>query len=269
MTKSFIDRTFAADVAALFEQRRLAWQLFLAEMAEHRRTSGLGLLAPFVSVLAHVAILGTVMALVFGERIESFIPFFAISFSIWQAVSIAVTQSANANERASRYLHFPNLSGYLVHLVSTYELATALLLKVIASLAVIAVVDPVALLQANYAGLLVGLVLVATVLLAWALPIAFLFDRVRLLRGFLSQMLLAVYLLTPILWDPSRLAGYRWLVDCNPVFHVIEVARAPLLDGTVPLLSALVVGLLTAAGIGLSALLYPVNRRQMIFRWMA
>ncbi len=269
MTKPFVYRSFWEDVAAAISQRELAWQLYVAELAEQRRTSGLGIVAPFVSVLVHVIILGSVMAIVFAEPIDEFLPFFAVSFAIWQAISIAVSQFAYANEHAGRYLHFPNLSGYLVHLMSIYQLVVALLLKLVAALAIIAVVNPAILLQASYAGFLFGLLVIGATLFAWALPMAFLFDRIRLLRGFLPQMLFAIYLLTPILWNPSRLEGHMWIVELNPVYHLIELARAPMLNGALPIQSVVVAAALCAAGTLLSLSLFGANRRLMVFRWMA
>src|SRR5690242_14517079 len=95
----WVSRSFSRDTLALFQQRDLAWKLYLAEIAEIRRSSGLGLIGPFVSVLVHVVVLGSVMALVFGEPIDVFLPFFAVSFPIWQALSTFVSEAAHANEK--------------------------------------------------------------------------------------------------------------------------------------------------------------------------
>lgn len=265
----WVERSFTRDVAAMLKQRRLAWSLYLADVAEHRRSSGLGLFAPFISVLVHVALLGTVMALVFNEPVATFIPFFAVSFSIWQAVSTFISQAAHSNEKVGRYLSFPTVSGYIVHLVTCYELVVSLVLKVAASLLVVLFVNPSVLVTANYPGFMFGVVMVCVLMLAWALPFAFIFDRFRLLRGFLPQFLFAIYLITPILWDPSRIQSHRWVVDFNPVFHVIEAVRAPLLDTPWPLTSYGVTLGLIALGTLLSAALYPANRELVIYRWVA
>lgn len=265
----WVERGFLADLHALKTQFRLAFQLYMSRIAELRRSSGLGLIAPFLSILVHVSLLGSVMSLVFQEKIEEFIPFFSISICIWQAISTSISESANSNEKTAQYISFPHISGYIIHLINTFELFTSLALKTLAGLIVIALVNVSILGQANYVGFLFGILLVAFVMFSWALPISYIFDKYRVLRGFLPQIIFAIYLVTPILWDPSRLDSHRWLVDLNPVFHVIEVARAPLLSGRLPPLSILVVLGLSVLGLFLSGLFYKKNRDLVIYRWIA
>ncbi|MFK4808576.1 ABC transporter permease [Devosia sp. ZW T5_3] len=265
----WVERTFWGDLRVLLGQRRLAWQLYIADIAEQRRNSGLGLFAPFISVLVHVALLGTVMSLVFRESVDTFIPFFAISMSFWQAISTFISDTAHANEKISRYISFPSVSGYIVHMVACYEFLVAVVLKVLASVVVISVVNFYALSHANIPAFIISVMLICLLLISWALPISFVFDRVRVLRGFLPQLLFAIYLITPILWNPSRIESHRWVVDYNPVFHVMEAARSPLLEGEVPLVSYAVVLGLTAIGVALSAALFGANRNLVIYRWVA
>ncbi|WP_210640901.1 ABC transporter permease [Pseudomonas sp. Tri1] len=265
----WIERDFFTDVRVLVSQRKLAWQLYLADVAENKRNSGLGLIAPFISVLIHVLLLGSVMGLVFNEPLVEFIPFFAVSFSIWQGISIFVSDISYSNDKAMRYISFPNISGFISNLVSTYEFTVALLLKICGSFVIIFFVNPEIVFAANYLAFVAGLILLTLVLFTWSLPLAYLFDRVRILRGFLPQILFAIYLLTPILWAPDRLKSHRWLVDFNPIYHLIELARAPIIDGGFPLTSILVSLGLIAMGIIMSYLLFPANRCLVVYRWMS
>lgn len=268
-TERWVARSFWKDLEALFEQRGLAWKLYRAEVAEGRRNSGLGLVAPFFSVLLHVVLLGSVMALVFAEPIDVFLPFFAVSFPVWQAISAFVSDAAHANDKMHRYLSFPRVSGSIVHLVSGCSFLISMLLKAVAALLVIAATNPEVLVRANYPGAVGGIALLGVTLMAWAIPIAYCFDSIRLLRGFLAQMLFAVYLITPILWQPERLDDHRWIVDWNPVFHLVEIVRAPILQGVWPWTSIGVSGLLIIAGFAASRLLFGANRRLIIYRWIA
>jgi lipopolysaccharide transport system permease protein len=269
VTHRWVDRGFVEDLLSLRRQSALAWQLYLARVAEFRRGSGLGYAAPFISVLAHVVLLGSVMSLVFREPIETFIPFFTISFCLWQVISIGVSESANTNERAAQYLSFPHVSGFIVHYVNTLELLATVLLKILASLIIVLCVNFRLLQHANYPALLFGIGLIIVTMFAWSLPISYFFDRFRILRGFLAQIIFAVYLATPVMWSPDRLEGHRWVVDYNPVFHLIEVGRAPLLNGTVPALSLFVTAGLIMCGLLVSAALFERNRELVVYRWIA
>ncbi len=250
-------------------QRELAWRLYMADVAEQRRNSGLGLIAPFISIFVHVVLLGSVMSLVFHEALTDFIPFFAVSFALWQGLSISISASAHANEKAANYIGFPSISGYLIHLANAYDFLVAVSLKILAVTMIIAAVNFNVLIHANYVGFAIGIVLTALAMMCWSLPIAYIFDRFRLFRGFLSQFLFAVYLITPILWSPDRLKSHRWVVDFNPVYHLVEVSRGPMLNGGWPLVSLSIVVVLCFLGMLVSYAVFPANRELVVFRWVA
>lgn len=109
----WIERGLIEDLVLAVRQRRVARMLYMAEIAESRRTSGLGLLGPFLSTAIHMAVLGTVMSMVFAQPVHEFIPYFGLSFAIWQTLSAAIGRMANASERAVRFLAFPRLSSLI------------------------------------------------------------------------------------------------------------------------------------------------------------
>lgn len=53
--------------------------------------------------------------------------------------------------------------------------------------------------------------------------------RFRDLPHVVTTLCAAVPLLSPIVWPKEALNGYSWIADVNPVFHFIELIRAPLL----------------------------------------
>lgn len=265
----WIERGFFEDLRVLYSQKRLAWQLYIADIAENKRNSGLGLVAPFASVLIHVLLLGSVMGLVFQEELIKFIPFFAVSFSLWQGISIFVSDISFSNEKATRFLSFPNISGYISSVIALYDFLVAVLLKMVASVLIILFVNPSIVININLFGFLGGILMMAIALFCWSVPFAYLFDRLRILRGFLPQMLFAVYLITPILWSPERLSSHKWLIYFNPVYHLVEIARSPLLEGEFPEISFLIVVVISAIGFVASYKMFSLNRELIVFRWIA
>lgn len=76
---------------------------------------------------------------------------------------------------------------------------------------------------------------------------------------FTNNLYLLGYIFTPIMWYASDapLGTYRGLfMRLNPVFHMIEVVRAPLLQGEGEVSSWLFMGVLTLLGWGLAIVLY-------------
>lgn len=75
----------------------------------------------------------------------------------------------------------------------------------------------------------------------------------------LSNVSTFLFLLTPIIWyvdsvPPGSLRARLMLL--NPLFHFVELFRAPILGGPVPLLSLWVVSGMTVVGLVLATLLY-------------
>lgn len=266
---SLVGRSFKNELVLAFQQRGLAYHLYQAFLADHKKNMGLGLLIPFFSVFFYVSLLGFTMSLVFHEPINTFIPFFAISFSIWQQIANMLSEGAHANDKTFRFLSFPLVSGFIVHLSMAYDFFVALLMKLFASILIIAWVNLTLLVHINYIAVLLGLILLTLTLLSWSIPIAFFFDKYRIMRCFLPQMLFIVYLITPIFWDSSRIVTHYWVIQLNPVFYLIELIRVPILYGHWPLVSYEVSVIMIIFGLAASYFLFPINRNLVMFRWLA
>jgi ABC-type polysaccharide/polyol phosphate export permease len=265
----WIERSLKDDIGLAVRQRRIAWMLYLAEMAESRRSTGLGFLGPFISTALHMAILGTVMSIVFQEPVQDFIPYFGLSFAIWQTLSAAIARMANASERAVRYLGFPRLSSLIIYMVDAHDYLLGLGARVLSSVLIIALINPTILLSANVPALLIGVGLASLAVIIWSPILTVIFNTFRILRGFLAQILLLIFLVTPVFYSVDRFSEHRWVADINPVFHVIQAIRAPILHGTWPLMSLAFCGGLTVLGLCLLRLVHRRQRLSMVYGWVA
>lgn len=73
------------------------------------------------------------------------------------------------------------------------------------------------------------------------------------------------YFATPILWIPPE-TGFRAKVALyNPLTHYIAILREPMLDGTVPALSWMIVGGVTVSGLVVTLLVFRFVRQRIIF----
>lgn len=252
-----------------FRQRRVARMLYMAEMAEARRSTGLGLAGPFISTALHMAVLGTVMSIVFGEPVEDFIPYFGVSFAIWQTLSTSIGRMANASERATRYLAFPKLSSLIIYMVDAYDLVLGLCARMLSAFCIIAIVNPVILAQVSIPAFLTGMILAVLVVIVWSPIFTVVFNTFRILRGFLPQILLLIFLVTPVFYTVDRFSAHRWVADFNPVFHLLELVRVPVLQGTWPLTPLAVCAGLVVAGLVFLRVVHRRQRLAMVYGWLA
>lgn len=269
MISRWIDRTYWEDLQLLIGQRRLLQKLLYSRLAEFKKNSGLRFASPFLSMLLHITLLGTIMGVVFGENMQTFLPYFGISFCVWQSISTFISESSHLNSATSRYLLFNGVSGLIFCGINVYQLVVFGVIRFAAVVAALVVVDAGILLDANWLCFVLGYILFIVVLFFWAVPLSCFFDSFRIFNSFLPQMLLALNLITPIFWPTGKLVNYSWVYEYNPIYHVIEIIRQPLLTGVWPVRSIVVVAIIAFIGFVLSNLLYRKNKELIVFRWLS
>jgi ABC-type polysaccharide/polyol phosphate export permease len=75
------------------------------------------------------------------------------------------------------------------------------------------------------------------------------------------------FFVTPILWHRDVLGDRTWVTAWNPVFHLVEVVRAPLLGQQLPAASYGFVSAMTAGGF-LFALAMLTRYRSRVPYWL-
>jgi ABC-type polysaccharide/polyol phosphate export permease len=93
--------------------------------------------------------------------------------------------------------------------------------------------------------------------------------RFRDIQLIVSTVLQLVFLLTPIMWEAKSLRGIAvtYVVDLNPIYHLIEVVRRPLL-GETPMIVSWLVASMTAAGCLAAGSIFYARYRHRIAFWV-
>lgn len=91
--------------------------------------------------------------------------------------------------------------------------------------------------------------------------------RFRDILHFTGTVMQMLYFATPILWVAPE-TGFRAKVALyNPLTHYISIFREPILSGSVPLQSWLIVGVITVCGLVLTFFTFARSRLKLIF-WL-
>lgn len=100
----------------------------------------------------------------------------------------------------------------------------------------------------------------------WAsLALGMLCARYRDIPQIMVNLMLILFFLTPVIWTSDRLTGYGLLLQLNPLHHLLELVRAPLL-GQAPASSSWLVGLgLALAGWLLTCLAFGRFRSRIAY----
>jgi lipopolysaccharide transport system permease protein len=111
-------------------------------------------------------------------------------------------------------------------------------------------------------------VVVITANALWVtLLLAIFCTRFRDIPQIITNLVQIAFFMTPIMWKPEVLGNRRWIADFNPAYHFLEIVRAPILGGPIPLTSWIVTFALLPAGYGLTLLVLARFRSRVTY-WL-
>ncbi|MGE0280673.1 MAG: ABC transporter permease [Rhizobiaceae bacterium] len=241
---------------------RLGW---LEVKRRYRRT----IIGPFwsaISVAIMVGALGSIGVVLWQQSPESYIPYLAAGLVVWIMISTMVTEactlfiSGHALFRQSRFdysvlayaLVWRNLVAFghnlVIYLVAILVFAPYLL-KPVGALAI--------------PGL--ALVLINGVWISLFLGILCL--RFRDLQPLVTNLIQVLIFVTPIFWPAEKLSGgpRAVFVTFNPIFHLIEVVRAPLVGQAPTAETYIALGLITVVGWAVTYVFFSRFRKRIAY----
>jgi len=195
----------------------------------------------------------------------AYLPYFATGMVLWAFIAAQLTEAASGFiqfEHAIRHVHIP-LPAYLLRI----------LLRNIIVLGHNSVIILAALAFGTAGGAggvlmaVPGLLILCCTLFGLSLIAAIACTRYRDFTQVVTVGLQMMFFVTPILWPAESLGQYAWAVQINPVFHLIEVVRAPLL-GSMPAPASMVTAIVLCLMINtLAVWLFGRHHRRIVF-WL-
>ncbi len=216
---------------------RLAFVLGWADALQRYARSVIGHLWITIHLVIFTVLIGLTFASIFGQDPRQYLPYFAVSYVGWSFLSNMLIETTGSLVAATGNIrdrgHDPLIFVLVPMARGLITLAHTIIVPII-TLALFWPVSPMNVLMA-----LPGVMLFLLVCLAACLPVAVAATRYRDVRLILEALLLSIFLMTPILWEPSTLKNRPEfiIVELNPIYHLISIWRDPLLHGTWPILS--------------------------------
>ena len=239
-------------------QRDLMTHLVGREFRLRYRRSALGWLWSIAQPLARLLILSFIFTQVIPLNIDNYPVFLYSGLVVWVLFSSGVNAAASSVLDRSDLLLRPGLPRSILPVISVigdsvdYLLALPVLLTFV-------VVGGIGLTPAL---VYLPILLVAEFLLVLGIGFALspLQVRYRDVSRFIDVVMLLGFYATPVFYDPEEIPdGFRWLVDWNPMAHILRAHRSVILDGQWPG-TPTVLGLL-ALGLGSTAAGLAIYRR--------
>lgn len=213
------------------------------DIKQRYRRSVIGPFWLTISTLIMVAALGLVYSVLFNQPLQAYLPYLAVGLIIWTLISTLILESCDvfiAAESMIKQVKLPftvhvmrMVWRNLIILLHNVVVLVAVVLFFVKSWNLSLMTVPLAILVIAANGLFLGLIL------------GVFCTRFRDIAPIVVNVTQLTFFITPIFWNAEALTERAWVVKYNPIYHFIEIARLPILSGTVPLISWLVVSVIT------------------------
>lgn len=241
---------------------RLGW---LDVKRRYRRT----LIGPFwtsISLALYVVSVGIVGAGLWHQDIREYLPFLASGMIAWLLVSTVINEAGSL--LVSGHALFRNVK--FEYSILAYALVWRNFIVFLHNLVVYVLI--VGVLKPEIIGFtpllaIPGIILIAVNGIWIALLSGMLCLRFRGISQLVSSIMQIAMLITPIFWPPESLVGSRRLifVETNPLYHMVDIVRGPLLGRVPEITSYVVVLLITVGGWILTYRLFSRFRKRIAY----
>lgn len=259
-----IYETALDDFAHGFGARRIWFTMALTDLRRRYRRTTLGPLWTTVSLAIFILTLGILYTRLWEIDPAQYIPYLTCGMICWTFFATSVSESGSV---------FVNVEGLMKQ--TTIPYSTHVLSLIMRNLLIFAhhliVYALVALfygIPIGWAMLLVipGLILMMIVTAEIALLIGLASARYRDIQQVIASLLQIALFVTPILYSSSQLKGRAAFVsELNPLYHLINVIRAPLLGEVPTMLNWLVTLGMATIGAAIAFAVFARQRRKLIF----
>jgi ABC-type polysaccharide/polyol phosphate export permease len=218
-------REFVAIGAQVDQWATLAWSDI---KLRYRRTT-LGPLWITLSLGAFVFSVGLLYGVLFGNELSQYLPYFAAGIIAWTFLASCITEGCVVFVGSAAMI-----KAIPVPLVlHVYRMLMRQLIVLAHNLALIVVLWLIFRWSLHWTLVLFlgGLALNTACAFGWILTLGIVAARFRDVQLIISTVLQLLFLLTPIMWQPGSLrgAGLTIVADANPLYHLVQVVREPLL----------------------------------------
>lgn len=260
----------AATLAVLdIREGATRWPLWVAlgwnDIRQRYRRSILGPFWLTASMGVMVLALGIIYARIFHVEVSNYIPFLCVGLLIWSFVSSIFNEIGTlfvGSESFIKQIKLP-FSVYVYRFVWSRLIVFGH--NFVTYLGVITYfrINP----GATVLLALIGLAFLVINALLVSLYLGMLAARFRDIPPIVASCVQIVFFITPLMWKPDVLGETSLLVVLNPFYHLVELARSPLL-GQLPTFANLsAVGLLTLFNVAIASAFF-VNYRSRITYWV-
>jgi ABC-type polysaccharide/polyol phosphate export permease len=261
-----LSETAADDLLRGLRKRELWGRLGWLDVKRRYRRTKIGPFWTSITLAIYVLTVGTVGAAIWHQNIYDYLPFLVSGMIVWTLVSSIILESCSlfvAGQSLFRNIRFDySIFSYalvwrnflvLLHNFVVYFLVVLLLKPSLLSITALLAIPGLALVLLNgvWVSLLFGIICL----------------RFRDVPPLVSSVMQIAMLITPLFWPADTLTGIKrfLFVELNPLYHVVDVVRAPLIGRVPDVISYGVVIAMTIGGWWLTYAIFSRFRKRIAY----
>jgi ABC-type polysaccharide/polyol phosphate export permease len=261
-----LETTAAEDLLRGLSKRELWGRLGWLDVKRRYRRTTIGPFWTSITLAIYVVTVGTVGAALWHQNIYDYVPFLVTGMIVWTLVSSIATESCSmfiAGQALFRNIRFDySILAYAL----VWRNLLVLLHNFVVYFLVVLVLKP-SLLGATILLALPGLALVILNGVWVSLFLGLVCLRFRDVPPLVASAIQISMLITPLFWPADTLVGIRRVafVDINPLYHVLDVVRAPLMGRVPDTISYCVMILMTIVGWWVTYAMFKRFRKRIAY----
>tara|TARA_R100001086_G_scaffold157373_1_gene84178 strand:- start:1959 stop:2741 length:783 start_codon:yes stop_codon:yes gene_type:complete len=219
----------------IWKVRHFWWHLSMSDLRARFRRSFFGILWAIIQPLGLTLLISVVFSRLFNQSIAEYAPYILSGIIVWEYVSSTTVGGALAFVQADAYIKQTR------HPLAIYTLRntiTGLIVMAVASISLVIWIVIAFPGNIGWSWLAAPTILPLIALIAWPMAtiMAYIGVRFRDLPNALALVLQAAWFVSPVYFMDSmfRNGGLNALVDYNPIYHLLQIIRAPMLSGEWP-----------------------------------
>jgi lipopolysaccharide transport system permease protein len=261
--KSRIVSTVEDEVIAGFRVWRIWGIMGWDDIRQRYRRSVLGPFWITLSTGVFILLLGIIYSRLFHIELEHYMPYLSVGYIVWGFMSAAINDSCIAYTDTARIIKQIKLpySIYVLRVVWRNFIIFLHTIVIYIPMVIVFKIEPKLSMLLAFPGLFLviwNLVWLTTV-------VAILSTRFRDIQPIVGTIIQLGMFATPIMWPISSLGNARIVAELNPIYHLIEVTRAPLLGELPGWHSWLVAGGFAVVGSFVAIALLVRSARRIVF----
>jgi ABC-type polysaccharide/polyol phosphate export permease len=262
MTNKMI-ATVSEEFIGGFRAHRIWGMLGWDDIRQRYRRSVLGPFWITLSMGVFILVLGVIYSRIFKMDIATYLPFLSVGLVVWGFISQTTNESCRAFQEGERILKQIKLpyGVYVLRVVWRNLIVFLHTIVIFIPIAIYFEIKPTWYIFLALPGLF--LIYINQVWVAFVLAI--LSSRYRDVLQVISTAVQIMMFATPIMWPKDSLGASTWIAEVNPLYHLIELVRAPLLGHPPETLSWLVGISSGLIGIFIALALLVRSSRRLVF----